>query len=97
MREAPAIATVITAEQIRNMGARNLLDVLKTVPGIGVYQEFVGLKTVEVRGIKTQNAEKVLIMIDGHRSAARLFPDKEGIVFNEVNRYERKHINYKIF
>ncbi|MBI3582972.1 MAG: TonB-dependent receptor [Nitrospinae bacterium] len=65
--KAPAIATVITAEQIRNIGARNLLDVLKIVPGIGVYQEFVGLKTVEVRGIKTQNAEKVLIMIDGHR------------------------------
>ncbi len=29
LREAPAIATVITSEQIRNMGARNLLRVFK--------------------------------------------------------------------
>ena len=66
LEEAPAIASVITAEQIRNMGARDLMDVLKIVPGLGVYQEFIGKKTIEVRGIKTPNAEKVLIMIDGH-------------------------------
>lgn len=66
LREAPAIATVITAEQIRNMGARDLMDILKIVPGFGVYQEFVGLRTIEVRGIKTANAEKVMLMIDGH-------------------------------
>jgi iron complex outermembrane receptor protein len=36
LRKAPAIATIITADEIRNMGARNLLDVLKMVPGIGV-------------------------------------------------------------
>ncbi|MBI3813722.1 MAG: hypothetical protein HY279_04555, partial [Nitrospinae bacterium] len=28
LREAPAIATVITSEQIRNMGAMDLMDVL---------------------------------------------------------------------
>jgi outer membrane receptor for ferrienterochelin and colicin len=34
LRKASAIATVITVEEIRNMGARNLLDVLKMMPGI---------------------------------------------------------------
>jgi outer membrane receptor for monomeric catechols len=33
LRKAPAIATIITADEIKNMGARNLMDVLKMVPG----------------------------------------------------------------
>lgn len=33
VEEAPAIVTVITAKQIRDMGARTLNDVLKIVPG----------------------------------------------------------------
>lgn len=66
--EAPAIATVITAKQIRNMGARNLLDVLKTVPGIGVsIVTGYGKYGIESRGIKSIDTEKILVMIDGHR------------------------------
>ncbi len=30
LEEAPAIATVITSEQIKNMGARDILDILIT-------------------------------------------------------------------
>ncbi len=68
LREAPAIATVITSEQIRNMGARNLLDVLETVPGIGVsIVTGYGKYGIESRGIKSIDTEKILIMIDGHR------------------------------
>ncbi|MDX8410787.1 MAG: TonB-dependent receptor [Mariprofundaceae bacterium] len=67
--KAPAIATVITAKQLRDMGARNLLDALKTVPGFGVSyaSSFSVEKSLEVRGIKTDESEKVLLMIDGHR------------------------------
>lgn len=66
--QAPAIATVITADQIRNMGARNLLDVLKIVPGIGVsIVTGYGKYGIESRGIKSIDTEKVLVMIDGHR------------------------------
>jgi len=68
IEEAPASATVITSEQIRNMGARDLLDVLKTVPGIGISRiTGYGLFGIESRGIKNENSQKVLIMIDGHR------------------------------
>jgi len=67
--KAPAIATVITAKQLRDMGARNLLDALKTVPGFGVSyaSEFSVEQSLEVRGIKTGESEKVLLLIDGHR------------------------------
>jgi iron complex outermembrane receptor protein len=68
LREAPAIATVITSEQIRNMGAKNLRDVLKTVPGIGIsIVTGYGKYGIESRGIKSIDTEKILVMIDGHR------------------------------
>lgn len=66
LRKAPAIATIVTAEEIRNMGARNLLDVLKMVPGFGVSINEFGTYMLEVRGIRTSMSEKVLFMIDGH-------------------------------
>lgn len=66
LRKAPAIATIITAEEIRNMGARNLLDVLKMVPGIGISTNEYGVNMVEVRGIRGSINEKILFMIDGH-------------------------------
>jgi len=66
LRKAPAIATVITADEIRNMGARNLMGVLKMVPGIGISTNEWGVNMVEVRGIRTAYNEKILVMIDGH-------------------------------
>ena len=68
VRKAPAIATVITAKEIRNMGARNLFDILRRIPGIGVSTADISLfPSLEVRGIKTDKSEKVLLMIDSHR------------------------------
>ena len=66
LRKAPVIATIITADEIRNMGARNLLDVLKMVPGLGVSINEYGTMMIEVRGIRTSLSEKILVMIDGH-------------------------------
>lgn len=66
LRKAPAIATIITADEIRNRGARNLLDVLKMVPGFGVAITEYGSIMLEVRGIMTKTSEKILVMIDGH-------------------------------
>ncbi len=66
LREAPAIATVITADEIAAMGARNLMDVLQTVPGIGVSRNEQGFFMFDVRGISTVKSEKILLMIDGH-------------------------------
>lgn len=66
LRKAPATATIITADEIRNMGARSLLDVLKMVPGVGISTNEFGANMVEVRGIRTATVEKILVMIDGH-------------------------------
>lgn len=65
---APAIATVVTARQIRDMGARNLLDVLAIVPGFGISLSPIHatMYAIEVRGLKTVTSAKVLLLIDGH-------------------------------
>lgn len=73
LRTAPIIASVITSDEIRKMGARNLLDVLKMVPGIGVSIGENGVYMVEVQGIRIPNNDKILFMIDGHSMNKNLF------------------------
>ena len=63
-RTAPAINSVVTAEEIRNMGARNIFDVLDKIPGFSTsWNQIKGV--INVRGVQTDHAEKVLLMIDG--------------------------------
>lgn len=61
-----ATTSVITQDDIRHIGARNLLDVLKLVPGLGVTQSMLGVREIEVRGVKTLFSDKVLFMLNGH-------------------------------
>lgn len=61
-----ASTTVVTREQMRQMGARNLLDVLSWVPGLGVTQNSLGIREIEVRGVSTFFSEKILFLLNGH-------------------------------
>lgn len=61
-----ATTTVITQDDIQHIGARNVLDVLRLVPGIGITQTQFGIREIEVRGVKTLFSEKVQIMLNGH-------------------------------
>ncbi len=61
-----ATNTVFTQDDIQHIGARNLIDVLRLVPGIGITQTQTGWREIEVRGVKTFLSEKVLIMLNGH-------------------------------
>ncbi|KZY48864.1 MULTISPECIES: TonB-dependent receptor [unclassified Oleiphilus] len=66
IKKSGASVTVITAADLKRMGARNLMDALKRVPGLGVYQTNMGGSTLEIRGLKTDFSEKVLFLINGH-------------------------------
>jgi iron complex outermembrane receptor protein len=61
-----ATTTIITQDDIAHIGARNLIDVLRLVPGIGITQTQFGWREIEVRGVKTLLSEKVQIMLNGH-------------------------------
>jgi len=66
IRKAPSVASVITADDIRNMGARNIVDVLDTVPGLHVSRSGQ-LMAPEFwfRGISTTFTPQTLFMING--------------------------------
>lgn len=64
--EAPAVMTVITAKDIKNMGARNLMDVLKLIPGFTVIQDSNEHLTA-LRGLFASTNQKFLVLRDGHR------------------------------
>lgn len=66
LRRAPAVATVITAEDIAAMGATDLDEVLETVPGVHVSRSANNYAPLYlVRGVYTQFTPQVLVMQNG--------------------------------
>ena len=65
--EVPVPSALITAEMIRNSGARNLQEVLATyVPGMNIVDCNDDIN-IAMRGIYSYTQEKILIMLNGHR------------------------------
>lgn len=64
--KAPAVATVITAEDIRAIGATDLDEVLETVPGLHVARDVIGYNPIYTfRGIYASFNPQVLVLING--------------------------------
>lgn len=73
IEDAPAVMSVITAEDIRSYGATNLLDILQHFPGfVPVADVTYGQRGSAIRGDSNVSAERVLILVDGrpYRSLA---------------------------
>jgi len=64
-RETPGIISLITGEEIQNSGARDLVDVLRLVPGFEVLQDNQFVMGLGIRG-NWANEGKVLVLLDGH-------------------------------
>jgi outer membrane cobalamin receptor len=63
LRESPGIVTLITSEDILKMGARDLSDVLRLVPGFDLSTDILPVLTMRGNGV---NEGKVLLLLDGH-------------------------------
>ena len=64
--KSPAIMSVITAKQIKQMGFRTLIDVLKIVPGFYISMDETGEREIAVRGVLDDASQKIKVLIDGH-------------------------------
>lgn len=66
LRRAPAIATVISAEEIEAMGATDLDELLEAVPGMHVSRAANMFKPLYlVRGIRSEFNQQVLVLLNG--------------------------------
>ena len=63
-RETPGIISVVTAEEIENSGARDMVDVLRLVPGFDIAQDLQFVMGLSLRG-NWANEGKVLVLMDG--------------------------------
>ena len=64
LRETPGIITVITEKEIQTSGARDMVDLLRTVPGFEFAGEIENTVGLGVRGNYAMEG-KVLLLIDG--------------------------------
>ncbi len=65
IKKTASSISVVTSDEIERMGARNLMDVLKRVPGISWQHLTNGqYHVLDVRGMVRQYSQNVLLMID---------------------------------
>jgi len=63
---APSVATVITAQDIKETGARYLREVLVDVPGLHLAHSWNRFNTLyTIRGIRTDFGAQTLILLNG--------------------------------
>ena len=66
--QAAAVTSVVTAEQIKSMGATELHEVLETVPGVhATLQPNTTDYSYSIRGIRNAQNSQVLILLNGTR------------------------------
>ncbi len=71
-RESPNIISLITEEEIKNSGARDLMDALLLVPGIHFGVDVEGVVGIGMRG-NWGHEGKVLVLLDGQEMNEILF------------------------
>jgi outer membrane cobalamin receptor len=71
-RESPSIVTLITEQEIHNSGARDLIDVLRMVPGLDFGVDVEGVVGIGSRG-SWGHEGKVLLLLDGQEMNEMLY------------------------
>jgi iron complex outermembrane receptor protein len=95
LQDAPASVFVITADDIRRSGARNLVEALSLAPNLQVARSSNANYFISARGMNgTSNspANKLLVMIDGRSVYSPLFSgmfwDEPDVMLEDVERIE---------
>ena len=92
LKLAPAIATVITAADLRAMGATSLEEALETVPGLHMSKSnLLNVSIFSLRGIHTTLSTQVLLQINGQPikfTYSDIFPYQLRIPVSTISRIE---------
>jgi outer membrane receptor for ferrienterochelin and colicin len=76
LRDAPATVSIITEEDIVRSGARDLMDVLRLVPGFEFGTDVQGVACLGVCG-NSANEGGLLVMVDGMEMTEMLFASNQ--------------------
>ena len=79
-RTAPAVATVITAEDIRNGGFRTVVEALRLVPGFHQGWSSSYFPNLTVRGFSGLWSGNVLVLLDGMAQSDLLMGNPFGVL-----------------
>ncbi|MBN1909453.1 MAG: TonB-dependent receptor [Pirellulales bacterium] len=90
--QTPAAVYVVTNEMIKRSGARNVPEVLRTVPGVSVARVNGGSWAITIRGLNARFANKLLVQIDGvaiySPTHSGVFWEREYVMLEDVERIE---------
>lgn len=90
-RESPSIVTLVTKEEIRNSGARDLIDILRLVPGLDFGVDVEGVVGLGIRG-NWAHEGKVLLLIDGQEMNETFFASTQFGNHYPIDHIERIEI-----
>ncbi len=66
--DAPAIIDVLTEQQIKDFGVRDLYELISFLPGIEIAETFYGRTVLNFRGVQNLHyTNKVLLMVNGNQ------------------------------
>jgi iron complex outermembrane recepter protein len=90
--ETAAAAFVITQDDIKRSGARNIPEILRMVPGLEVAQIDANKWAVTARGFNGRFANKLLVLMDGRTlyspSFSGVFWDVQDTLMSDIERIE---------
>ncbi|HZR09214.1 MAG TPA: TonB-dependent receptor plug domain-containing protein [Myxococcales bacterium] len=72
VRETPGVVSIVTRDEIVRSGARDLIDVLRNVPGFSFGVDVEGIVDLGFRGVWGHEG-KILLMVDGLEMNEQLF------------------------
>jgi iron complex outermembrane receptor protein len=92
VQRAAAAIFVITKEDIRRSGATNVPDLLRMVPGLDIAQASGTTWAITSRGFNSQDANKLLVLIDGRNVYSPIFSgvfwEDLDVVLEDIERIE---------
>ena len=92
LSEVATAMTVVTQEDIQRLGATNIPDILRSVPGLQVAKTSANEWAVTARGFLGVLASKLLVLIDGRSVYTPVFSgviwDELDLVLEDIDRIE---------
>lgn len=91
LSKAPSIATVISSNEIKKLGATNIHQVLETITGLHVYpSNFNRMNpSYSIRGIHTRQNPQVHVQINGRRVATNFAGTKPNLFNTNIDIIDR--------